>query len=127
LSLPLLTVGKPILVGFEVLTAASMKMDVFWVVTPCSLVEVYQPEVLAASIIRAMIALMMEAANTSVTLVNFYQTTRWFLPRRHPSSSLYLFSAPALGVGEKGDCPGSKVERSANSTSVLLLSKPCKM
>jgi hypothetical protein len=30
-----------ILVGFEVLMAASMKMAVFWVVAPCSLVEVY--------------------------------------------------------------------------------------
>jgi hypothetical protein len=29
-------------VGFEVLTAVSMKMDVFWVVAPCSLVEVYR-------------------------------------------------------------------------------------
>jgi hypothetical protein len=29
-------------VEFEVLTAASMKMAVFWVVAPCSLVEVYQ-------------------------------------------------------------------------------------
>jgi hypothetical protein len=29
-------------VGFEVLTAVSMKMAVFWVVAPCSLVEVYQ-------------------------------------------------------------------------------------
>jgi hypothetical protein len=28
--------------GFKVLTAASMKMAVFWVVEPCSLVEVYQ-------------------------------------------------------------------------------------
>jgi hypothetical protein len=28
-------------VGFEVFTAASMKMAVFWVVVPCSLVEVY--------------------------------------------------------------------------------------
>jgi hypothetical protein len=32
--------------------------------------------VLAASIIRSMSALMMEAASTSETLVNFYQTTR---------------------------------------------------
>jgi hypothetical protein len=31
-----------ILVGFEVLTVTSMKMAVFWVVAPCSLVEVYQ-------------------------------------------------------------------------------------
>jgi hypothetical protein len=36
-----------------------MKMAVFWVVAPCSLV-----------------ALMMEAARTSETLVNFYQITR---------------------------------------------------
>jgi hypothetical protein len=43
-----------------------MKMAVFWVVAPCSLVEV------VASIIRA----MMEAARTSETLVTFHQTTR---------------------------------------------------
>jgi hypothetical protein len=30
------------IVGFEVLTAVSMKFAVFWVVAPCSLVEVYQ-------------------------------------------------------------------------------------
>jgi hypothetical protein len=30
------------LVGFEVLTAVSMKMAIFWVVAPCSLVEVYK-------------------------------------------------------------------------------------
>jgi hypothetical protein len=29
-------------VGFEVITAVSTKMVVFWVVAPCSLVEVYQ-------------------------------------------------------------------------------------
>jgi hypothetical protein len=29
-------------VGFEVLMAVSTKMAVFWVVAPCSLVEVYQ-------------------------------------------------------------------------------------
>jgi hypothetical protein len=28
--------------GFEVLKAVSTKMAVFWVVAPCSLVEVYQ-------------------------------------------------------------------------------------
>jgi hypothetical protein len=42
-----------------------MKMAVFWVVAPCSLVEAYNvSEVLAASIIRAMtelIALMIQA------------------------------------------------------------------
>jgi hypothetical protein len=29
-------------VGFEVLTAVGTKMAVFWVVAPCSLVEIYQ-------------------------------------------------------------------------------------
>jgi hypothetical protein len=42
-------------------------MNVFWVIALCSLLEV-----LAASIIRA----MMKAASTSETSVNFYQTTR---------------------------------------------------
>jgi hypothetical protein len=50
-----------------------MKMAVFWVVAPCSVVEVTGvSEVLAASIIRA----MMEAARTSEMLVNVYQTIR---------------------------------------------------
>jgi hypothetical protein len=40
-------------------------MAVFWVVAPCSLV---------------VIALMMEAARTTETLVNFYQTTRRYNP-----------------------------------------------
>jgi hypothetical protein len=48
-------------VGFEVLTAVSMKMAVFCL--PSS-----------------GIALMMEAARTSETLVNFYQTTRCYDP-----------------------------------------------
>jgi hypothetical protein len=41
----------------------SMKMAVFWVVVPCS-----------------HIAMMMEAAGTSETLVNFYQTTWHYNP-----------------------------------------------
>jgi hypothetical protein len=43
-----------------------MKMTVFWDIEPCSLVKV--------------IALMMEAARTSETLVNFYQATRRYNP-----------------------------------------------
>jgi tryptophan-rich sensory protein len=35
-------VYSEIFVRFEVLTAASMKMVVFWFVAPCSLVEVYR-------------------------------------------------------------------------------------
>jgi hypothetical protein len=49
-------------------------MAVFWVAAPCSLFTNFS-EVLAASII----ALMMEAARTSETLVNFYQ----FIFMRH--------------------------------------------
>jgi hypothetical protein len=41
-------------------------MAVFWVVAPCSLLEVYQ---------RWLIALMMKAASISETSINFYQTT----------------------------------------------------
>jgi hypothetical protein len=50
-------------------TNLKMKLAVFWVVVPCSLVDVYRP-----------IALMMEAASTSETSVNFYQTTRCYNP-----------------------------------------------
>jgi hypothetical protein len=50
--------------------ALSTKTAVFWVVAPCCLVEVYQH----------FEALMMEAARTSETLVNFYQTTRRYNP-----------------------------------------------
>jgi hypothetical protein len=56
-------------VGVEVLTAVSTKIAVFWVVAPCSLVEVYHR-----------FALMMDAARTSETTVNFYQTTRRYNP-----------------------------------------------
>jgi hypothetical protein len=58
-----------------------MQVDVFWDITPRSLVEVL--EVLAASI-RALIPLMMEAACTSKLSVNFYQITR----RNNPEDSL---------------------------------------
>jgi hypothetical protein len=55
-------------VRFQILTAASMKLAVFWDVAPFSL---------AVACRRfGLIALMMEAASTSETSVNFYQTTR---------------------------------------------------
>jgi hypothetical protein len=47
-----------------------MKMAAFWVAAPCGPAEVYQ----------RFIVLMMEAARTSETLVNFYQTTRRYNP-----------------------------------------------
>jgi hypothetical protein len=59
-------------VGFEVLTAVSTKMAVFWVVALCSLVEVYKS---FGGLCCPHHQVMMEAAKTSETLVNFYQTT----------------------------------------------------
>jgi hypothetical protein len=56
-----------------------MKMAVFWVVMPCSLVEVYRRFRGTCCLHRQgnkIIALMMEAANISETSVNFYQNTR---------------------------------------------------
>jgi hypothetical protein len=44
-------------------------------------------EVLAASII---IALIMEAARTSETLVNFYQTTRRYNPKESHLQNCYI-------------------------------------
>jgi hypothetical protein len=49
---------------------STLTMAVFWVVVPCSLVEI--SEVLAV--------LMMEAVNTSETSVNCYQITRCYNP-----------------------------------------------
>jgi hypothetical protein len=66
-----------IYVGFEVLMAARMKMAVFWVVVPCSLVEVYR---FRGPCCLHLIALMMKAASTSETLVNIYQTTWCYNP-----------------------------------------------
>jgi hypothetical protein len=55
-------------------------MGVFLVVAPCSMVEVYLRFIGVASSIRAIIDPMMEAASTSETSVNFYQTTRCYNP-----------------------------------------------
>jgi hypothetical protein len=71
-------------VGTEVLTAVRTNMALFWVVAPCSLVDVYQrfrgPCSLHHQSEQNAIALIMEAARTSETLVNFYQTTRRYNP-----------------------------------------------
>jgi hypothetical protein len=57
---------------------ASMKRAVFWVAVLCNLVEVYQHFRGAPS--SGLIALMMEAARTSETLVTIYQTTWHYNP-----------------------------------------------
>jgi hypothetical protein len=55
-------------------------MAVFWVVAPCRLVEVYQRFRGTCCLHHRgddlLIALLMEAATASETLVNFYQSTR---------------------------------------------------
>jgi hypothetical protein len=62
-----------------------MKMAVFWVVAPCSLVGVYRRFRGGCRLYHqsppspgrlSLIALVMEAASTSETSENFYQTTR---------------------------------------------------
>jgi hypothetical protein len=66
-------------------------MAVFWVVAPCNVVEVYQRfRGLCCLHHHPLIALMVEAASTSETLVNFYQTTRNYNPEdSHLPSVIY--------------------------------------
>jgi hypothetical protein len=56
------------------------EMTVFWVFAPCSLAvhrAISKPRAIKLLLARGLlIALMMEAASISETLVNFYQTTR---------------------------------------------------
>jgi hypothetical protein len=68
-------------VGFQFLTAANMEYKVFWDVAPCCHVELTDvSEACTASIIRAMIAVVMGAGRTSETSVNFTVTTRRYIP-----------------------------------------------
>jgi hypothetical protein len=63
---------------FVVLSAASMKMAVFWVVAPCILIEVYRR-------FRGACCLHHQGESSSETSVNFYQTTRCNNPKdSHP-------------------------------------------
>lgn len=48
------------------MTAASVKIIVFWEVTPCCLTKTE----------KCFVALIMEAENTTETPIRFYQTTR---------------------------------------------------
>jgi hypothetical protein len=72
--------------------AVSIKMAVFWVVAPCSLVEVYQ-RFRGNCCLHHQGALMMEAARTSETLVHFYQTTRRYNPEDSHLGLLLLTEA----------------------------------
>jgi hypothetical protein len=54
-------------------------MAVFWVVAPCSLVEVYE-NFIGPCCLHHYGTVLIEAASTSETLVNFYQTTRRYNP-----------------------------------------------
>jgi hypothetical protein len=59
---------------FQVLTAASMKMTVFWGIAPCIIVEIDRRFRCAYCFHN--IALVMEAARTSETSVYFNENTR---------------------------------------------------
>jgi hypothetical protein len=72
-------------VGFQVLTAASMKMALIWIVAPCSLVKFTD--------VSEVLTLMMEAEITSETSVNFYQITR----RNDPKDS-HLQNIPCPNI-----------------------------
>jgi hypothetical protein len=68
-------------VRFEVLKAASVKTAVFWIVEPCSLVEVYRR-------FRGACCLHHQGDESpcdggTITSVNFYQTTQ----RNNPEGS----------------------------------------
>jgi hypothetical protein len=75
-------------VGFEVLTAVGTKIAVFWVVAPCSLVEVNQR-------FRVPCCLHHQgdeySSRASETLVHFYQTTRRYNPEDSHLQEVYTF------------------------------------
>jgi hypothetical protein len=60
---------------FQIITAASMKMTVFWDIAACSLVEIDRR-------FRGdfCLGLMMDAVSTSEKSVNFYETARRNIP-----------------------------------------------
>jgi hypothetical protein len=66
-----------------------MKMTVFWDVASCSLVDY-----------TWLIALMMEAARTSETSVNFYQTTRRYNPEYTHHQIFGIFLSFGAGVSQ---------------------------
>jgi hypothetical protein len=65
-------------VRFQVLTVTNMKIVVFWVVAPGSLIQVYRHFRSACCLHNQV--LMKEAVRTSETSINFYQTARSHSP-----------------------------------------------
>jgi hypothetical protein len=57
----------------------NLKVNVFWYVVLCILIEIDISEVLTASSIR--IAMMMEAVSFSEMLVNLYETAQHNIPK----------------------------------------------
>jgi hypothetical protein len=75
---------------YQVLTAASMKMIVFWDIAPCSpVVADHISEVRTASIFRAM---MMEAVRKSETSVYYNETIRRNIPEDYHLYTVTWFS-----------------------------------
>jgi hypothetical protein len=105
---------------FEVLTAASVKMAVFWVVAPCSLVEVYRRFRGACCLhyqgdVTSLTALMVEAAGTSEMPVKFYQTTR----RNDPEDS-HLNICYCFGIFDKNDRGQNRTRSPSNRPAYLI-------
>jgi hypothetical protein len=66
-------------VRFQVCTVVNMRITVFWDVVPCNLVEVYR-HFRGSCCLHHHGILMMEAASTFETSVNFYQATWCNIP-----------------------------------------------
>jgi hypothetical protein len=69
-------------VGFNVLAAAIMKMTVFWDTEPSSSYKQTDVSYMnTATIIRAMITLIMEAVRTAETAIYSHETLRHNIPK----------------------------------------------
>jgi hypothetical protein len=80
---------------FQILTAASMKMTVFWGVLQCSLADVYR-RFKGACCLHYQGDLMMKAS-TSEKSVKFYHTTRLSNPEDSHLHVLKMLNIPLAG------------------------------
>jgi hypothetical protein len=69
------TIQAELLVRYQVLTAASVKVTVFWDIAPCSLVEIDR------RFRRTIALMMMEAESISEESVYLYEITRRYIPK----------------------------------------------